>query len=69
MLDSPNDHKCSGCKHFRNQCTLIDLNIDGSIKTTPLWFPSCHLYLSKPPLNLYVAIDRCKMFKEERGTK
>lgn len=65
MLDKPRDYKCKGCRYFKEQYMVTDMNIDGIVKKVVLWFPLCRYYFREDCLDLHIAIEKCKNFKRK----
>jgi hypothetical protein len=68
--DDPDRYKCEGCIYFKKQWLETTLNIEGVVKKTVVWFPSCRFYLGDDSesidyLTLFLTLDRCKKFKRE----
>jgi hypothetical protein len=70
--NEPDDYKCKGCEYFSKQYVDMDVNIDGIVNKTVIWFPSCRYYLNNTPnfstgkkyySTLFLTTERCKKFE------
>lgn len=65
--EGPEVYPCDKCKYFKRQFIETDLNIEGVIKSTVVWFPSCRYYLGDEErdgyISLFLTTGRCKKFR------